>query len=117
LREKLADLRCDASETTLLLRKERDQVVRLNAEVLRAKLAADRDIQSQVDQNVMKPSGKLDEAERERDFVKDGVEEYKEHLKKSKEMNLALIDFLCAVLGQGIYLECNWDNLKSKQRY
>ncbi|KAH6876956.1 hypothetical protein BKA70DRAFT_1448408 [Coprinopsis sp. MPI-PUGE-AT-0042] len=115
LHKQLASSRWDLRKTEVLLKTERDQVVTLNIEVLRAKLAADREIRALVDAKVMRLSGKLDEAERERDFLNDGVEELRERLKKSKEMNLALINFLADALRQDVYPECSWEELKAKQ--
>ncbi|KAH6897568.1 hypothetical protein BKA70DRAFT_1231510 [Coprinopsis sp. MPI-PUGE-AT-0042] len=115
LRKQLSGLRWDLRQKEHSLKKNRDQVVSLNAEVLRAKLAVDREVRAMVDEKVIKLSGQLDELERERNFLNDGVQELRERLKKSKEMNLALINFLAEVLGQGVYPESSWDELKVKQ--
>ncbi|KAH6908693.1 hypothetical protein BKA70DRAFT_1426587 [Coprinopsis sp. MPI-PUGE-AT-0042] len=117
LRRQLAGLRWDLNLAERRLKKEREQVVTLNKEILLAKIDADRELRAMVDEKVMKLSGQLDEAERERDFFKDGVEELKERLGKSKGMNLALINFLSDVLGRGVYPECGWDELKAKQGF
>ncbi|KAH6891964.1 hypothetical protein BKA70DRAFT_1440922 [Coprinopsis sp. MPI-PUGE-AT-0042] len=115
MERQLAAMRLELSEKKDTIGKERGKVVALNAEVLRAKLAVDRDITIGINDRVSRLNTQLDEAERDRDFFELRADAFQQRLRKSKAMNLALINFIAAVLGEGVYPECHWDELKLQQ--
>jgi chromosome segregation ATPase len=115
LRQELIALKIRMQEKDNTIHQERQKVANLNVEVLRVKLAADREARLNTNTNMMHLRSVLSEAERERDWYKQGFEQFRERLKKSKAMNAALLDFMSQVLVDGVYPECEWEALKMKQ--
>ncbi|KAH6884724.1 hypothetical protein BKA70DRAFT_1237500 [Coprinopsis sp. MPI-PUGE-AT-0042] len=122
LKAKVEELGCqlyaakmEVIKTKAIIEKEKDKIIALNAEVLRAKLAIDCEMEVKISDRVSQLNNQLDEMERERDLHEHTADLFKRRLNKSKEMNLALINFIAAVLGDGIYPECQWEQLKLQQ--
>jgi hypothetical protein len=115
LGEELATLAIRLQEKDNIIHKERQKVAGLNVEILRTKLAVEQEARLYTDSNMMHLRSLLSDAERERDWYKEGVEEFRSRLKQSKTMNAALLDFISQILVDGIYPECDWGMLKMTQ--
>ncbi|KAH6891961.1 hypothetical protein BKA70DRAFT_1233756 [Coprinopsis sp. MPI-PUGE-AT-0042] len=118
---RLEELRSQVTSLSFhLQRKERDmnrekaKVAALNLEVLQAQVAADHDLQVKINETVAHLRSQLDQTERELEFYKDGTDELRSNLAKSKKSNTALITFLHQILVDGVYPECSWENLKKQ---
>ncbi|KAH6909499.1 hypothetical protein BKA70DRAFT_1221739 [Coprinopsis sp. MPI-PUGE-AT-0042] len=116
LRQEVATLSIRLQEKDDIIHQEGQKVASVNVEILRVRLAMDQDVKLYIDSNVARLRSLLSEAERERDWYKDGVEELRGRLGKSKRMNAALLDFLSQILVDGVYPECDWGTLKMKQK-
>lgn len=115
LNQQLATLSFRLQGKDSIIHEEKQKVANLNIEILRVRLAVDQEARVYTDSHMMHIRSLLSDAERERDWYKEGVEEFRSRLKKSKKMNVALLEFVSQILVDGIYPECDWATLKLKQ--
>lgn len=116
LSQELATLSIRLQEKDNIIHQERQKVANVNVEILRVKLGMDRETRLYTDSNMMHLRSLLSEAERERDWYREGVDDFRARLRNSKKMNTALLDFISQILGDGVYPECEWGTLKMKQQ-
>jgi chromosome segregation ATPase len=114
LRSQVASFSIRLQEKEQEVNREKAKVAALHLEVLKAQVAADHDLQLKINDSVVHLRSQLEQAERELEFYKDGTEELRSNLSKSKNSNLALIAFLYQILVDGVYPESNWDELKAQ---
>ncbi|KAH6902907.1 hypothetical protein BKA70DRAFT_1228078 [Coprinopsis sp. MPI-PUGE-AT-0042] len=101
LRHKLATLGDEVAKRDTLLDKEREKVAALNIEILRVRLAMEKEAQIQADTQMKHVQALLSDAERERDWYREGVDQLQLQLKKSKAMNGDLVELLAQILVEG----------------